>query len=397
MGNGVLRALQGRPVGRPVGIGREGTVRQRQRGSVAGVALLGAWLSACAPARPGADLTEEWLEPAADTVLTPFGQVPRAAWMGANRWLVVAADWDQAVIADFESGGYAPLGAESDYQRPSDVFAAGDSLYLTDWGMRRVTIWTRDGQLAGAIDVPIEARVGFPKARDAAGRFYFEPPPVAGVDGQGLVDSGAVVRSSPDLVRFDTVARLSPPPSSEVTRDQRRRLERMVFGGQDRWGVRGDGSFWVARIARNRVTWTDPAGETRRGPSLPDPVYEVTIADREEFVAQFPPELRGTVEALPFAMIKPPFEGAFTGPEGQIWLEKSRSAQDSLAVRRLHVVGDDGDLVRMLVVPSRGRVIAVGGGTLLVAEQWAEGVRLLQVSTRPVPAAAAPPEAAPEP
>lgn len=386
-------------MGRPVGIGLEGTVGQRQRYRVVGVVLVGAWLAACAPARPGANLTEEWLGAATDTVLTPFGQVPRAAWMGPNRWLVVASDWDQAVIADFSSRSHTPLGSGpgGDYQNPADVFAAGDSLYLSDWGMRRVTVWTRGGQLAGAIEIPIEARAGFPKARDAAGRFYFEPPPVGGVDGQGLVDSGAVVRSSPDLVRFDTVARLSPPPSSEVTRDQRRRLERMVFGGQDRWGVRPDGSFWVARIARNRVTWTDPAGESRRGPSLPDPVYEVSIADREEFVAQFPPELRGTVEALPFAMIKPPFEGAFTGPEGQIWLEKSRSAQDSLAVRRVHVVGDDGDLARRLVVPSRGRVIAVGNGVLLVAEQWAGGVRLLQVSTTPAPAAPAVPEASAEP
>jgi hypothetical protein len=354
---------------------------------------------ACAPSRPGENLTEEWLGAAADTVLTPFGQVPRAAWMGPNRWLVVASDWDQAVIADFRTRSHLPLGSGpgGDYQNPADVFAAGDSLYLSDWGMRQVTVWTRDGQLAGAIEVPIEARVGFPKARDAAGRFYFEPPPVGGVDGRGLVDSGAVVRSSPDLVRYDTVARLAPPPSSEVTRDQRRRLERMVFGGQDRWGVRPDGSFWVARIARNRVTWTDAAGESHRGPSLPDPVYEVTIADREEFVAQFPPELRGTVEALPFAMIKPPFEGAFTGPDGHIWLEKSRSAHDSLAVRRMHVVGDDGDLARMLVVPSRGRVIAVGEGVLLVAEQWAEGVRLLQISTRPAPVATAAPEGSAEP
>lgn len=356
------------------------------------VVALGA-VVACAPARPGENLTEEWLEAAADTVLTPFAQVPRAAWMGPDRWLVVASDWDQAVIADFGTGNHAPLGAGTggEYQRPADVFAAGDSLYLADWGMRRVTIWTRDGQLAGAIDIPLEARAGFPKARDGAGRFYFEPPPSSGPDGLGLLDSGAVVRASPDLVQFDTIARLAPPPSSEVTRDQRRRLERLVFGGQDRWGVRADGSFWVARLERNRVTWTDPAGESRRGPSLPDPVYEVTFADREEFIAQFPAELRGTVEALPFALVKPPFEGAFTGPDGHVWLEKSRSAHDSLAIRRIQVVGDDGDLTRLLVVPSRGRVIAVGEGVLLVAEQWSEGVRLLQIRTPPPPPAAVEP------
>lgn len=344
------------------------------------------WVVACGPTEPGAELPEERLASPADTLATPFGQVPRAAWMGPGRWLVVAQDWDQAVVADFGAGAYSPLGDPGrDYQRPVDVFAAGDSLYLADWGMRRVTIWTREGRLAGAIEVPLTVRAGFPKARDAAGRFYFEPPPVGGPDGRGLLDSGVVVRSSAALASFDTVARLAPLQTAEVTREQRRQLERLVFGGQDRWGVRPDGSVWVARIVRNQVTWIAPDGSVRRGPSLPDPVYEVTLADREEFFAQFPPDLRGTVENLPFALIKAPFEGAYTGPEGLIWLEKSRPATDSMRV--VHVVDGDGELARKLVVPSNGRVIAVGEGALLVAEQWAEGVRLLQV---PVGAAATP-------
>lgn len=338
--------------------------------------------AACTSARPGDDLPEELLAAPADTILVPYGQVPRAAWMAPGRWLVVAADWDEAVVADFVTGGTRPLGAGrgTDYERPVDVFASGDSLYVADWGMRRVTIWTRDGELAGAFDVPLTVRAGFPKARDAAGRFYFEPPQVAGPDGAGLRDSGVVVRAGLPLAAFDTVARLAPPAIAEVTREQRRQLERLVFGGQDRWGVRADGAIWVARTARNQVTWTAPDGAVRRGPPLPDPVYEVTQADREEFIAQFPPELRGTVEALPFAIIKPPFEGAWTGPGG-IWLEKSRPATDS--TRRVHVVDETGDLARKLVVPSNGRVIGVADGVLLVAEQWAEGVRLLQVAVPP--------------
>lgn len=356
-------------------------MRQQRQWWVGGVALA---IAACAPHREGADIPEELLQVAADTILTPYGQVPKAAWMAPGRWVVVASDWDEAVVADFNAGGATPLGGGSgrDYDRPVEVFAAGDSLYLSDWGRRRVTIWTREGRLAGAIEIPLEVRAGFPKARDAAGHLYFEPPVIAGPDGRGLLDSGLVLRADPALARFDTVAQLAPAQVTEITRDQRRRLERQVFAGQDRWGVLDDGSVWVARLLRNRVVWVSPDGRVVQGPPLPDPVYEVTLEDREAFVAQFPRELRGTVEGLPFAIVKPPFEGAFTGPDQQVWQEKSRAAADS--VRRMHVVTREGRLARRLVVPSPGRIIAVGPDAVLVAEQFAEGVRLLQV---PLPAA----------
>jgi hypothetical protein len=357
-------------------------MRQQRRWWLGGVALA---MAACTPHREGADIPEELLQAAADTILTPYGQVPKAVWMAPDRWVVVASDWDEAVVADFGAGRVTPLGngRGRDYDRPVEVFAAGDSIYLSDWGRRRVTIWTREGRLAGAMEIPLELRAGFPKARDAAGHLYFEPPVIAGPDGRGLLDSGLVLRADPGLARFDTVARLAPPQVTEITRDQRRRLERQVFAGQDRWGVLEDGSVWVARLLRNRVAWISPDGQVALGPQLPDPVFEVTPQDREEFLAQFPRELRGAVEGLPFAAIKPPFEGVFTGPDQQVWKEKSRAAVDS--VRRMHVVTREGRLARRLVVPSPGRVIAVGPDALLVAEQFRDGVRLLQVPLRAAP------------
>ena len=323
---------------------------------------------------------EEPLPAPTDTVLTPFAQVPRAAPLDRDRWVVVASDWDAVVVVDFRAGTSTPLGAGAgrDFQRPVDLFAAGDSVYVADWGLRRLTIWDRSGRRVGELSMPDAVRGVFPKARDAAGRFYFEPPLIAGREGLGLRDSIVVVRGSADLTRFDTVARLAPPEIAEVTRDQRRRFERMIYGAQDRWGVLPDGSVWVARTLRNRVWWIDPQGASSRGPSLPDPVFEVTDADRRDFFAQFPPELRSSAEGLPFAMVKPPFEGAWTGPDGMIWLEKSRAAMDS--VRRVHVVDRSGQLARWLVVPSRGRIIGVADSALLVAEQWREGVRLLRVT-----------------
>jgi hypothetical protein len=257
-----------------------------------------------------------------------------------------------------------------------DLFAAGDSIFLADWGMQRLTAWSPEGELAGVVELPATVGALFPKARDAQGRFYFELPLLAGTDGLGLRDSILVVRASPGSATLDTVLQLAPPDVLEVTRDNRTRLERAIFGGQDRWGVLPSGAIWVARLVRNRVIWMYPDGTERTGRGLPDPVWEVTDYDRESFLAQFPPDLRSSASSLPFALVKPPFERAFTGRDGMIWLEKSKQGLDSL--RRIHVVDSLGVLVRHLVVPTRGNLIAVGDSMLLLAEQWREGVRLLQ-------------------
>ncbi|MDZ4674272.1 MAG: hypothetical protein SGI84_07450 [Gemmatimonadota bacterium] len=343
------------------------------------LALIGAvGCLACGPTGPQEEPAEEMVGALMDTVLTPFGQIPVAVAMDRDRWLVVAPDWDAAVVANFATGSHQPLGKGPgvDYQRPIDVFAAGDSIYLADWGMRRLTAWSRDGQLLGEVPLPEAAGGLFPKARDGVGWFYFEQPLYGGTDGVGLRDSIPILRARVGSTVADTVLRLAPPDVLEVTRENRTRVERAVFGGQDRWGVLPSGDLWVARIVRNRVIWLRKDGARTTGRGLPDPVWEVTDYDRESFMAQFPPDLRSTASGLPFALIKPPFERAFTGPDQNIWLEKSKQGLDSL--RRIHVVDSVGNLTRVLAVPTRGSIIAVGDSVLLIAEQWREGVRLLR-------------------
>lgn len=338
-------------------------------------------LVACGPTGPQEEPAEEMVGALVDTVLTPFGQVPVAVAMDHDRWLVVAPDWDAAVVADFSTGTQQPLGrgAGTDFQRPIDVFAAGDSIYLADWGMRRLTAWSRAGALLGEVPLPEVTGGLFPKARDNAGWFYFEQPLFGGADGAGLRDSIPVLRARAGSPSADTVLMLAPPDVLEVTRENRTRFERAIFGGQDRWGVLPSGELWVARLVRNRVTWIRMDGSQVTGRGLPDPVWEVTDYDRESFMAQFPPDLRSSASGLPFALVKPPFERAFTGPDQNVWLEKSKQGLDSL--RRVHVVDSGGNLVRVLAVPTRGSIIAVGDSALLVAEQWREGVRLLRART----------------
>jgi hypothetical protein len=332
-------------------------------------------LSACGGAPQPAPVTE--LPPGTDTVLTTYGEVTEGAWLGASRWAVLAVPDELVAIVDFGRQAARRVGAANPalVRNPSSIFFAEDTLYIADWGLRRLTLWEPAGRLARAIPAPAVARGTFPRARDSTGRFYLDLYPPAGRDGSGNRDSAAVLRTDPELTRVDTLARLAPADIAEVVGDAGRRFERRVFSGLDRWGVLPDGSLWVARVYENRVDWRAPDGTWLRGEPLPDRVLEVTRYDRELFLRRFPPELRRTAQELPFAAIKPPFEAGMTSGSGEVWLEKSRAPADS--ARKYHVVDRRGRLIREVRLPGRGRVIALGQGTALVAEPGPNGTRFV--------------------
>jgi hypothetical protein len=316
-------------------------------------------------------------------LVTTYGAVTEAAWLGDDRWAVLASGDDAVAIADLTSHQLQKLGgrgAEA-IRNPAALFRAGDTLFVNDWGLRRSTLWTLAGRAAGSMPASDALRGILPRARDAAGRFYYEVAPRPGADGQGNRDSSAVVRATSGAADGDTIARLAPLDLAEVMGDAGRRFERRVFSGSDKWGVRPDGSVWVARVYENRVSWRDAKGTWSRGEPLPDRVLEVTRYDRELFLRNYPPELRSTAEQLPFAAVKPPFEAGLTAPDGNVWLEKSRAPVDSS--RRYHVVDTLGRLRREIRVPGRGRIVAVGSGTVLVAEPTRDGAHLLTFAVPP--------------
>jgi hypothetical protein len=211
-------------------------------------------------------------------------------------------------------------------------------------------------------------------------------PPLPGRDGSGNRDSAAIVRAPVGMARFDTVARLTPLELLEMRREGATRFEQRIFSGTDQWGVFPDGTVWVARTFRNRVVLYSPRGDRTQGPELPDPVYEVTQADRTWFLSHYPPDLRPNETDLPWALVHPPFVAGFQGPGETIWLEKSKPIADSL--RRIHVLDRTGNLQRILQVIGQGRLIAVGSGSALIVESASsEGVRLMQVRIPPTPPA----------
>lgn len=339
---------------------------------------------ACAGAKPAAPVTR--LSDPTDSVVTTFGEISAAAWLGANRWAVLAPN-DQAVaVADLTSHEIRRLGGHGaeEIRNPSTLFLVGDTLGVGDWGLRRSTLWTLDGHAAGTIPAPAALRGVLPRVADGRGRLYYELSPRPGPDGQGNRDSAVVVRADLRGSAADTLARLAPADLAEVASDAGHRFERRVFSGADQWGALPDGSLWVARVYENRVMWRDADGTWRKGDALPDRVLEVTRYDRELFLRRFPPELRNTAEQLPFAAIKPPFESGLTTAGGDVWLEKSRAPADS--VRRYHVVDRQGRLRREIQLPGQGRIVAVGDGALLVVEPARDGTHLLRFAVPADPA-----------
>ncbi len=284
------------------------------------------------------------------------------------------------VVADFGVGRLTPLGGDGNKElaNPFAVFTpGGDTLWVSDWGLRRVTGWTGGRQVA-AVPATDELRGALPRARDLGGRFYAAITPPGGGAAR---DSAVVVRAASDLIRADTVGRLAPLDLAEIQAQGGRRFERRVFSGQDAWGVIPDGTVWIARVYQNRVDFRAPNGDITRGEPLPDRVLEVTRADRELFLQSFPPELRRTAERLPFAPIKPPFETGFTSADGLVWLQKTEAAFDSTG--RYHVVNRRGELTREIRVPTTSRILAAGADAALAVEADSGGLRLLQYAVPP--------------
>jgi hypothetical protein len=343
--------------------------------------ILALGLLACGGARPGTPVLE--LPLAGDTLPTTYSDITAAVWLGGSRWAILAPDDEAVAIADFGKKALTPLrgGSSKALRNPSNVFVSGDTLYVGDWGLRRVTLWTSSGQLIRSIPASTSVRGTLPRARDQAGTFYLDLFPLPGPDGSGNRDSAAVVRVDSSGSRADTIARLAPLDIAEVQGDAGRRFERRVFSGVDRWGVLPDGSLWLGRVYDNRVDWRGPDGRWNRGQSLPDRVLEVTRYDRELFLRKFPAELRRTAQELPFAAIKPPFEAAMASARGDVWLEKSRAPADSS--RRYHVVNREGRLEHEIRVPGHGRILAAGTNSVLVAEPTAAGIRLIRVGLPP--------------
>ncbi len=338
-------------------------------------------IAACDPRAEAPTLD---LPPTADTLMLASGAITDGAWLHDQLWAVLGPDDATVWLVDFATGSIHTLGEPGEsYRNPFGLFSFSDTLYVNDWGMARMTVWSSAGDLVEAIPTSSATRGTLPRARDGSGNIYLALRPHPGPDGGGNDDSAAVVKTTPSLEHPDTVAMLAPLDIEQVIGDAGRRYERKVFSGEDAWGVLPDGSIWIVRVKHNRVWWLYPDGTESRGPMLPDPVFPVTRLDKEVFLQGFPDGMRRTAERLPFADIKPPFVAGLTGADGMIWLQKSRELQDS--VQMYQRVGVDGELQAMIRVPIPARILAVSPDRVLVTEPLDDGARLWQFKNVALP------------
>ena len=304
-----------------------------------------------------------------DTLKLTDLDLSRAAWLGNDRWAVTSQFGNLVRILDWKRHSAQLLGRPGkDYVHPSEPFTVGDTLFVADWGMRRVTAWSAGGQLLGATPLPASLAGWIPRGRDGRGRLYAEARPSQG-------DSGLVLRWAPGSGAVDTIARLSPYSLEMITSAEGRRLVRQVYSGNDIWGVTPAGVLWVARVGKNRVDWRDTTGAWRAGPTLPDAIYPVTRFDKDYFIETFPEDQQPMASQLPFAPVKAPFDAVFMDADGAIWLQASRSLTDS--TRTYQVLGHGTDLTQLYRIKNAFQILGSANGYAVVAQQLAPGAGYL--------------------
>lgn len=317
-------------------------------------------------------------EPIGDTLMAPVVNVAHAVAQPDQQWALLGIEEGTVLRADFGAGTVAryPGITADEVPGAAMLFGNADTIYVGDWALQRVTAWTRDGRRVDAIPTPDALHGAFPRARDAAGQWYFSLAAPAGPDGMGVRDSGAVVRADPYLTRFDTLVRLAPPEVVEVNRGGRMRLETRALTGHDRWGVLPDGTLWLARNNQNQVFWYPPKGGAPiHTEPLPDPILPISEMDRQIYIRRYPEANRPDAAIVPFALVKPPFERAFAPGDGRVWLFDSAPALDSV---RTFQVADSTGWVLSISVASYGVALDVTRDEILMGEENPEGVRLLR-------------------
>jgi len=338
-------------------------------------------VAACAPPKRAPIIV---VAPTADTLIVPAVEVTAVASRSDGTWVLLGLLEDQLYLADFAKRSVRPFPGitKTDVPHPVTLIGVGDSIVVGDWGLSRFTEWSPAGQRLSAWPAPEALHHLLPRARDAAGQWYFQVSADAKADGSGMLDSAAIVRADPQLAHFDTLARLSPPELVKVAGINGMHYQRRTMGGDDAWGVRPDGTLWVARVFQNQIEWHRPGvKKVERSPQLPDMVLTNSEMDREIYVRRFPEDQRETARELPNAPVKPPFEHVFSTPDGRMWLAKSDTAL--APVRHFHVADKSGVLFEV-AVPSRGFALNVDGNYILMGEEFPGGIILLRY---PVPAA----------
>jgi hypothetical protein len=336
-------------------------------------------------------------------LLTSLRELPN------GKLLVVDGGPKALLHVDFTAGTHTQIGRNGqgpgEYQFPGELIPfLGDSTILVDRASRRMIPVSMDGKMGKVIPYP-EHVPGFSEVRgsDPKGRLYIQasafnlgPGTRGSID---MPDSTTIVRWDRGS-KVDTIGRVRLP-STKVnqsgTSNQRSiMIMQQPYAGQDDWAVTRDGRVGIVRLTDYHVEW---AGDrpAKGAPVKWDPV-KVGAAEKEAFMARtrdtrgrFSVSVGGASRATPpsqpreakeedfnWPETKPPFvpRNVFTSPEGELWVQRSTAAKDSVPV--YDVFNATGNLAARVSLPKGRRLVGLGNGTAYATRTDEDGLQWLE-------------------
>lgn len=269
---------------------------------------------------------------------------------------VFAFDSAGTLLAEFGSRGQGP----GEFERPAGMGAGpGDSLWVYDMALGRITRYSADGSRASTLPVSFGGGAALPSLHPLPDGHVQQARTLSGMGGETSRTSDLVLRFDGTGAVRDTLWTSPRPPSRTVrlpnpgggvvmtTVDQR-------FAPELHWTVLADGRVVVADSAPYLLHLVGLDGTRERRIVRDLPPREVTARDRRQARRGFrggiedEPALQKAREELTYAEVVPRITDLAAAPDGGFWVGVS--------------LEEPGEAERIDIYGPRGRAEASGTG-----------------------------------
>ncbi|NOT09862.1 MAG: hypothetical protein HOP28_16840 [Gemmatimonadales bacterium] len=307
-------------------------------------------------------------------------------------------------LVDFRTGTRKVTGRNgsgpNEYQVPlGPVRWKGDTLLGFDGFNRRMLRINPDGAIAGAIPFPPAGATGVrgvspPRAADSQGRIYWDAPIVDRVPVVKRSMTANVFRWLPGTDSVEVAVRFADHAAFEHEFVYR------PLPQTDAWVLARDGRIGIVSAAEYRLRWYRDGKLVETGPPVPYTPVKVTAAERDAYRAMKalepaaggsgPARGRAGTASIGAAAAEqfwpdslfpeqlPPFEvgGAMLAPNGDIWV--MRTAPAKTAARQVDILDAHGSLKRILRLPARTKLFALGATSVYLIASDDDGLQTLE-------------------
>ncbi len=343
---------------------------------------------------------------------TAFTRIAAVRELKDGRVLVIDARERNVQVIDFKSATATRVGrvgtGPGEYTLPQRIVALpGDTSAIYDPANLRYLLIGPDGKVGPTFSLEETLSGGrgrpggtAPRGSDARGRFFFEGLPFATTADGGIVpaDSAPIMRYDRATKKLDTVAYVQLAKGNAQVSGRQGMVQMVVgrkpFPMRDDWAAMPDGGVAVVRVNDYHVDWYPAVGKPTSGTSLRIPRVPVTEADKVNWRAErqavaasglqegrggAPPTGRpmSTLPEPEFPAFKPPFAvgDVSSGPNGGLWVQRSRKATDNEAV---YDVFHPTRMTAQVVFPPRTQLVGFGNNVVYVMRIDNDDLQYLQ-------------------